>query len=138
MSRCLWSVSACPSPSLEAFRYDKPSGTLTRAIPIVGMPYLIKRNPHNFNFARFPHISPSAHLFPPGTHLFFRFIMKLVGSSDSQPKRLSETHFPQIQPETQLLYFSNISFKFRRRPQHFRSLISPTTGPGFFGTPLEL
>ena len=87
----------------------KPSGTLTRAIPIVGMPYLIRRNPHNFHFPRFPHISPSAHLFPPGTHLFFRFIMKLVGSPDSQPKRLSETHFPKIQPETQLLYFSNIS-----------------------------
>ena len=87
----------------------KPSGTLTRAIPIAGMPYLIKRNPHHFHFPRFLHISQSAHLFTPGTHLFFRFIMKLAGSPDSQPKQLSKTPSREIYPNPNLLYFSNIS-----------------------------
>ena len=126
---------------IQSGQMNKPSGTLTGAIPIVGMPYLIRRNPHNFHFPRFPHISPSAHLFPPGTHLFFRFIMKLAGSPDSQPKRLSETHFPTIQPETQLLYFSNISPNCVANPKISVALFCqqhPTTGPGIFGTPLEL
>ena len=96
--------------------WHKPSGTLTRAIPIVGVRYLMRRNPHNFHFARFLHISQSAHLFPPGTHLFFRFIMKLAGSPDSQPKRLSKTHFHEIPPNPHLLYFSNISPNFVKRP----------------------
>ena len=95
---------------------NMPSGTLTRAIPIVGMPYLIRRNPHNFHFPRIPHISPAAHLFPPGTHLFFRFIMKLAGSPDSQPKRLTKTPSREISPNPNLLYFSNISQIFVERP----------------------
>ena len=110
--------------------HNKPSGTLTRAIPIVGMPYLIRRNPHNFHFPRFPHISPSAHLFAPGTHLFFRFIMKLAGSPDSQPKRLSKTPSREISPNPNLLYFSNISPNFRQ-PPHFiatRSRVRPSQG----------
>ena len=98
---------------------DKPSGTLTRAIPIVGMPFLIGEICRDSISVRFPHISPLANLFPPGTHLFFRCITKLVGSPDSQPKRLSETHFPKIQPETQLLYFSNISSDFVADPRIF-------------------
>ena len=87
-----------------------------RAIPIVGMPYLIRRNPHNFHFPRFPHISPSAHLFTPGTHLFFRFIMKLAGFADSQPKRLSKTSSCEISPNPNPLYFSNRSSNFVADP----------------------
>ena len=116
------------NPHISYTKYNKPSGTLTRAIPIVGMPYLIRRNPHNFHFPRFPHISPSAHLFPPGTHLFFRFIMKLVGSPDSQPKRLSKTPSREISPNPNLLYFSNISPNFRQPPRFIaaRSRVRPS------------
>ena len=106
------------APEMIAVSYHRarhqPIGV--RAIPIVGMPYVIRRNPHNFHFPRFPHISPSAHLFPPGTHLFFRFIMKLAGSPDSQPKRLTKTPSREISPNPNLLYFSNISPNFRQPP----------------------
>ena len=120
-------VTSCLTP-IACGQKNKPSGTLTRAIPIAGMPYLIRRNPHNFHFPRFPHISPSAHLFTPGTHLFFRFIMKLAGSPDSQPKRLTKTPSREISPNPNLLYFSNISPNFRRRPRFIaaRSRVRPS------------
>ena len=66
--------------------------------PYVGMPYIIGRKPQKIFSVRFPRFSPSVHQFTPGTHLFFRFSMKLVGFPESQPKRLSETHFPKIPP----------------------------------------
>ena len=71
--------------------------------------------------------------------------MELVEAPNSQPKQLSETHFQEISPRQSMhnhVYVSNMLLenKIDRRklvadPTFFRSLISPTTVPGFFGDP---
>ena len=64
-----------------------------------------KSGKHNFG-PIFPYLAIGK-LIHPGTNLFFQFSMKLVESPESQPKRLSETHFPKIPPALPFLYPSN-------------------------------
>ena len=118
--------------------FYKPSGTLTRAIPIVGMPYLIGENLQRFHFGPIsPYLAIGEFISPRDP-----FILSIHHEISGIPRFPAQTTFRNAFSQNPARDPASILFqymvKFGRRPQNFCSLILPTTVPGISGTHLEL